>query len=557
MSNKKLYLVFSFVLAIFLGLAWSFSSAVFFNIDLWGVAPARPQYMKRNMTPIHFKDNWNDFWWFMYFANGLTATGDVSDQTYKVQMTVDDAVECMQMVKWFYYNAERGERLWPLDPNTAESWWMSLSFDGWFWLYTRCHGSGYNAKLSACAGSGSEKAIEDCQREVSDKYVDSHGYYWTLIHDYNWVKFGLIGWTNYNINTSNNSHKGVYPSTPLKPSFIRYDNKYPVWFVYDSNGWAGFVWCKILGNYSGGTVFAAYRNNGYDWNNLFKLNGAGTWIEAQPVLEWILECGDIGSAKNTLISVIVDGLVWITSAEKWETENGGIEWNQGNEKMQYFSSVDINNTKLINYARQKAEILCRWKWKNYVAEDEDINCVSGSVGELIVAPLNKTLIVKWWANVKVKNMTDFEDKYYDIFVDHGNLLIEDVEWDLKVFKKNWFIHDGIDVDDFWIQMNSVAEYTWEDVAAWRFIKWNFIVNGSVKPNPPSTWLDHVQFVYWRFTTLDSVEDLKSTFTRRCYIWTGSDNTPCPMSLQGGVRENPYEWASLVIIDQNYPSPLYN
>ena len=207
MSNKKLYLVFSFVLAIFLGLAWSFSSAVFFNIDLWWTAPTRPQYMKRNMTPIHFKDNWNDFGWFMYFANGLTATWDASDQIFYVQTSVSDALECMQMVKWFYYNAERGERLWPLDPNTAEDWWMSLSFEGW--LYTRCHGSGYNDRLRACAQSGSEQTIEICEREVADKFIDSHGYYGKIVNDYNWVKFGLIGWTNYNINTSNNSNKGV------------------------------------------------------------------------------------------------------------------------------------------------------------------------------------------------------------------------------------------------------------------------------------------------------------------------------------------------------------
>jgi hypothetical protein len=32
--------------------------------------------------------------------------------------------------------------------------------------------------------------------------------------------------------------KGVYPAIPLKPSFIRFDNKYPIGFVYDYNGGA-------------------------------------------------------------------------------------------------------------------------------------------------------------------------------------------------------------------------------------------------------------------------------------------------------------------------------
>ena len=566
MNNKKLYLVFGFMLAALVGLIGSFASAVQFKIDFLGATPVRPQYMRRNMTLIHYKDNWNNFGWFMYFANGVTSTWDVSDQIFKVQTSVSDAVECMQMVKWFYYNAERWERLRPLDPDTSATWWMSsygLSLDGW--LYTRCHGSGYDSRLRACAQSGSEQEIANCTRGVADEFIDSHGYYGRLIHNYKWLSFWLIVWTSY----TDMSNKGVYPDTPLRPSFIRFDNKYPIGFVYDYNGGAWFVWCKILDPHKIKTVFTAYQNKQYDWSDLFKLNSGGTWVEAKGLLAWVLDCSSGGSAMNTLISVIVDGLVWITSAEKGESENSGIEWNQSDEKMQYFASVDINNTKLINYARQKAEILCRWKWKNSYSANNWLNskvvCLSGNTTitsdkSKEIRDNGKTLIVKGW-NVVVKNMPIIDDKNYDIFIDHGNLLIEDNGSDLIVFKKNWFKSDTVLTSgDFWDKVHAARDsesgiYTWDEVAVWKFIRWNFIVNGSVKANPPLTGLDNVYFIYWKFTTLDSVEDLKNTFRRRCSLWTGSDLSPCPISV--GDWENPYEWASLVIIDQNYPSPLYN
>lgn len=555
MSNKKLHLVFGFVLAAFVGLIWSFVSAVNFKIDLWGMGSVKPSQMRPNMMLIHFKDMWNDFGWFIYFSNGITSTGDVNDGKFYVQTSLADAVECRQMVKWFYYNAERWERLWPLDPNTATSWNMNLNFSGW--LYTRCNGSWYEAALEdECWSLNQESGLEDCKKRVGNKFVDTHGYYGNITHIYSWLTFWLVVWTNYNYSTT----KWVYPTTPLTGSLVRINNQYPVGFVYDSNGWAWFIWCELK-SVGLKTLYDNYKNNGNKWQGVFDINGGWTGVRYVPN-EFGLECG--WSAKNTLISVIVDWLVWITS--DIGGENSGIEWNQWNEKMQYFYSLDINNIKLINYARQKAEILCRWKRKPWFNLDDwlrsDIICLSGvditATQSYWIKNSDKTLILRG-GNVTVNNMTDFGEKNYDMFIDNGNLVIEDKWWDLKVFKKNWFINEGMSSGAFSNQVNSVWDYTWDEVAAWKFIKGNFIVDWHIT-YPEGNELKNVYFIYWKLTTLDSVEDLKNTFKWKCTVWTGSDGTPCPMSIEmedGERWENPYEWASLVIIDQNYPSPLYN
>lgn len=552
MSNKKLHLVFGLVLAAFVGLIWSFTSAVSFKIDLWSMGPIKPSQMRPNMMLIHFTDKWNDFGWFVYFANGITSTWDVTNEKLYVQTSLADAVECRQMVKWFYYNAERWERLRPLDPDTADEWDMNLSFSGW--IYTRCHGSWYEAALqNQCWSLNKESGLEDCKTRVANDFVDTHGYYGNITHVYSWLTFWLIAWTNY----SNTSDKWVHPVTPLEASFVRIENKYPVGFIYDTNGWAWFVWCELK-SVTLGNVYSKYINNGHSWEDVFVLNDAWTWVVYK---DWWMECG--GSAKNTLISVIVDGLVWITS--EIDSKNSGIEWNQWNEKMQYFSSLDINNVKLINYAKQRSEILCRWKWKPWYNssdwQNSSVVCLSGTDVDFgtinLIRNGEKTLILRG-GDVTISNMQDFSEKNYNIFIDGGNLKIDDTGWDFKVFKKNWFISEGMTTGGFQTQVNSVWDYTWDEVAAWKFIKGNFIVDWHVKS---VEWkeLVNVYFIYWKLTSRDSVEDFKNTFKWKCNVWTGSDWTMCPISIQtdaGEMWENPYEWASLVIIDQNYPSPLY-
>ncbi len=550
MSNKKLHLIFWLVLVMLIGVIWNFTSAISFKITFGGSSiPARAGYMRRNMTPIHFKDNWNDFGWFIYFSNGIGTGGAEVDGDYLVELGTQK-YECQQRAKWFYYNAERGERLWVLD----DSYSMGAEMSGG--LYTRCRQQWFKWAMEKCWEKTNETARENCEKEVREAYVDSHGYYGMIWHKYWDTEFVLAAWTKYESDWDQR-----VMTNELAPTLIRFDNKYPVWFIYDGNGGVWFLGGELTDDKEIEDIFHDIGDRNLD--QIFQPSWDGDGISPIVWFEWI-DTSRGWSSKNSLLSVIVDGLVWINR----DTKNTGIQWNQSNDKMQYFSSVNINNMQLINYAKQRAEILCRGKWEKYSGYESPLKslyCFDDANGDTIGAVTWTTIVVKN-RNVQVMNMNDFDNGWnYDIFVDNWNLIIDELPGDeLKVFKKNWFINETMPVEEFSDKvfpiLNSNDSYTWDEVVAWKFIKWNFIVNWSVKSKNWSGF-EHVYFVYGKMTTKDTVDELSQVFKRRCQRWIQwTDGTPCPgeeKGVDGSVTwTNPYENASLVIIDQNYPSPLY-
>ena len=565
MRNKKLHLIMWLVLTMFVGVVWSFTSAVSFTLEFWEYIKSESWWaIRQNMVPIHFNDNWNDFHWFIYFSDGIVEATWWVNQRYLVTVAggaADDKLECQKKVKWFYYNAERGERLRPLDGGYG-----GIIASGW--IYTRCRQAGYSEELKRRCKEMWESEREACEKEVEKEFVDSNGYYWIVTHNYNWETIALVAWTNYLVKGSD---KWITPWTKLSPTFVRIGNQYPVWFIYDGNWWAWFVWCEIRGLNKAQDVLYKFNtvqpieiggttvNTIEDWHNLFTIRGDHLRSDYVPV-----DCNDGWTAMNSLIKVVVDGLVGVNKGP----DNGGIQWNQSNPKMQYFWSVSVNNMQLINYARQRAEVLCRWKWRDsYASNEGGIVCVSSDTWEPIIPSVNETLIVKWWADVQITDMENYEDDgYYDIFVDGGNLLIDvnSSVSDLTVFKKNWFKSES-SLSQFKTAVSEArkdgGDYSGEDVAAWRFIRWNFIVNWNIKPASWMTGLQNVYFIYWKMTSKDTVDKLEETFVWKCNVWSGSDleQSPCPgwwKDEYGNSWINPYQNASLVIIDQNYPSPLY-
>ena len=63
-------------------------------------------------------------------------------------------------------------------------------------------------------------------------------------------------------------------------------------------------------------------------------------------------------------------------------------------------------------------------------------------------------------------------------------------------------------------------------------------------------LSNKYFLYGKFTTKDTIDTLENVFGWRCDNEAGSDGNFCPK-----FDNNPYRNASLVVIDQNYSSPL--
>ena len=561
MKNKKMLLKLSVIAMAICGLWISFSSATLFHLEVntWTLSAAEIALMKseiaKKIMPIHFADNWNDFGWFFYFSNGLTGT--ISAWMNPVTIDNDKTFNCDNQVRWYYYNAERWERLWPLDDDTkntrkdldASQWGLNINW----WIYTVCTVTGYNEALTDCWTAIWNTWYEECINEVRAAFkADDNWYYWYVEHEYSWQKMALVAGIDYN--TWNTKFVEIQSNSKFSPTFIRYLNQNPVWFIYDYNWWVGLVWCKFkipLIDSVKKVIKQLYSWWHVDLKNIFYI----TWdkIEVDAAYSAYIDCSGSNAVWSPVLSLIIEWVIWLADEKKvWYVGT------QKDEKMQYFSSANINNNTLINYAKKKAEVLCRWKWNK--SSSNNIVCVDHSIS-VSSSDKGKTFIVKNWdVTINPEGACDISsfnsNWYYNItIINSWNLVINEGSSTSKcVFRKDGFLLNW-NVNIFADAVTWAALGGWKydlssGAAVWSYIKWNFIVDWNIVwPSTADNKLENKYFVYWKLTTQDDFNTLLSTFSWRCNYWKATDDTYCPESL--------YQNAPLTVIDQNYPSPFYN
>ena len=440
MKNKNLLLKLGLLVFGISGFGISFTSAVtLFHLNLeWDeFRTVTPKLITDKMMYVHFADNGNNFWWILYFSNSGSwdnILDPVEDATlFEVAPQGESAFECRTQVKWFYYDAERGERLWPLDSWTFSGLnWMAWLNTTW-WIYTSCTSKGYNDALLACKNEDVTD-YQACLNEVySNNQSDGHGYYWYVGHSYSWQYMNLTVWVEY---TGSDRFITIKNGSKLSPTFVRLDNKYPVWFVYDYNGWLGLAWCRfetvtwwsmkdLLNKYTSRWSARAQLFHYDSVEGVIKYDGDG-WDD-------VINCSGVSFA-DTLTRVLVEWVVWVTNTT---SDKGTIYWIKGNQtdtKTQWFDTQSVNTNTLMNYTRRKAELLCRWKWtdESHVFAPEwrdEIICWNGwnvSADQAKSAKSKgQTLIVKR-GDVTIKPMETYDEAgNYDIYILSGNLLVDE------------------------------------------------------------------------------------------------------------------------------------
>ena len=584
MINKNMFVkLWLFAFAV-LGVSLSSTSAVglVFRNDI------NVDFGNMETVAISFKDNWNDFWGAMiFFKGGNSITGEVE---IEVSDGVISRYECERQLKWFYYNAERWDRLWPLDSDIMEkvqSEWLSMWADAPIGgLYTNCrrtildNGQTYDEALTECdtdeENDTEEKKVE-CREKVEEKYALWNYYYGMITRKYQGIESHIVAWTDYKLGTPwivIDDDKGFWDT------LVSIQTSAPVWFIYDDNGGVGFMHCNpesaILIK-----ILNMLNNEHKELWDLFKLSwDMLIWNEevwGTEITQTDIYCGAPWSLAWSLLWVVIEGLVWKTSDKFWISA-------AEDPKMQYFSSVSVNNATLLNFTKKKAEALCRWRWGTV---SETVACLSGASSEWVDASLykGKTLIVKNW-NVVVSPADSYDDKYYDIFIENGDLIIqEDPAPNKFVFKKDWFIKD-MDIADFNHRIENNLSWwcklsmrTWEEAAVASLLKWNFIVDWHVRWKDSSN-LKNKYFIHGKFTSKDSYDDLLGSFEWRCWSdgksavsdasWerdycpscNGEITTECwdgeehfPVHEECSYR-NYYTNSPLVVVDQKFDSPLF-
>ena len=534
----------------------SSSLAVTFNVNMTWLKALSKDAIHENMMTVHFADNGNNFWGFFYFSNG---SGEDVEWNYEVEASNTNFV-CGKQIRWFYYNAERWERLWPLDDQTWQNIPWIRGLDTTWWIYTMCGNPGYDDALKGCEKgkySGCTNcAYNDCVNAVNQHFhADWFGYYGSLNHEYSWHHFNLTMWVNYKY-PGNNEFISIKQNSTLSPTFVRINNKYPVGFIYDYNGWLGLVWCKfssVSDDSMRNLLGEVEVKNGL--SNVFQVNSAWTGIIVTGDASGYVTCEDADmTTEDTLVKILIEGIVWLDDTWIWTKY-----WWLGNStdtKMQYFGTKSVSNAGLMNYVAKKAESLCRWKWTEKGNSNGKIICLDTSKTLGLYNSDENTFIIKKWDVVIKPN--DENDTKYDIYLLSGNLIIDESNATGYLIWTNGFIKS--DNTSTWNECvsGSVANGDFNiyctGAAVASVLRWNFVVNGNVVWTWGSTEgkLDHKYFIYGKFMTKDSISDLENVFSWRCDNWIGSDGYYCP-KFEG----NPYRNAALVVIDQNYNSPLLN
>ncbi len=594
MKTKKTFLkigIFAIFMWIF-SLSFTTASAFTrFKIDISKnpISAVFESDITKNIMYVHFADNGNDFGWILYFSN-IWEEDSCEDDTCEPEFIVstknieeinpsdkNTMYECRKQMKWFYYNSQRGERLWPLDDTTARLWGSGYSESFTWWIYTNCTEKWYYLRIIECGrikefwqevGYSDATDYELCISNANQDFKsDNNGYFWSVSNTYSWQEMALVIWVNYTgTDSSYNWFISIESGSKLAPTFARFGNKYPVWFIYDYNGWLWLAWCRITGDFMKESMKILY-NEYYNWgieglSNIFVYDEENDKVAYKPwSIEWV-SCDAISQA-DTLLRIVIEWIVWMseTASNKMNT----IYWTMGNSsnsKMQQFATRDINRNTLMNYVRKKAELLCRWKWKKI--EDSDCEHLPSLICDNWTGSPNcrprdlqgKTIIVKD-GNLRIYPNEDDRDMPYDIYILSWDLIINELDDRLYVFNESWYVMDDISTWDFnyavWTGGGYYKWGSWATVAS--FIKWNFIVNWNIiwsGNTAEEKKLKHKYFIYGKLSSRDNVDNLEETFARRCYNGSGSDGNYCPK-----YDGNSYWNASLIVMDQNFPSPVMN
>ena len=377
-------------------------------------------------------------------------------------------VECYGKVKGFYYSSQRGERLWPLDGESQDQLRNLNTNYGDLTMkwgrYTRCQGNENNI-------------------------------YGKITHTYKDKSYDLIAGVSYNV-----AENKVTTPPALRCNFQRLNNAIPFGYIYDSAGGIGLLGASIKSNVMKRATkwdADAYRDihlfhKGYlgqleNWkcvSDIFDHDGQNPRYNDGSIpdynsdkLDRLLDFG-FGSAQTTLFKLGIRGIIWLSS-ELSNNSRGSIEGNQAGTSL--LLNTDNSIAGVINLARQRAEELCRNKWKEVLGSEQDLNnkawqvlCYDGSKDRN-----SRILRVKGYDKVAaliVKNADVFLPNYQEtqnnaaitnLFIDKGDLFLLDEATDKSHLQK--FDQNGYQTQD--------TSNPW--ISYGNFLRGNFIVNGLI------------------------------------------------------------------------------
>lgn len=509
----------------------------------------KDQTLANKFSTVHFNVWGNDF------GGGFFWTEAKNLSTPQIITTTAnwEALSCTDQVRGFYYNSQRGERLWPLDEESktdlkSVKWdYDNLTINGGF--YTNCQKGSINEK---------KEFIPD----TTDNRTYSHtAIYGRITHNYKKKQYSLYaGLLNH---TANNE----LPSAELRCNLQRIDNQYPFGYIYDKAGGIALVGAYVKSENLAQVndfhkSFTDKLSKTKCVNDFYSLredpnNPEKTIPKTDDPILWpkdnTLIFGN-GNALETMMNLGIRGIVGLSSQVLGQK---GIEGNTKQTSLLVSTTENISN--IINIANKRAESLCRNRWGN-LNPNGDVICAKNGESINPKTYAGKTIIIQQ-GDLTLKNYMETTNQPITILL---------MKWDLKLPNteaNQTFLGNGYPDRDGIIKAN--------------FLKGNFIINGLIQGDSNSNnEIQRKLIVHWKiasFNTLNTPTNeahtnitkiginlnkkirLSEIFTWKCNRKEGIDldRNPCGKLTEGQDPNKDFLIdKSFGLIDMYFPSKLF-
>lgn len=506
----------------------------------------KDQTLANKFSTVHFNVWGNDFGggFFWTEAKALATPQEVTAN--------DERLLCSAQIRGFYYNSQRGERLWPLDTDSQRdlaeiqsSYWDTQLTINWG-FYTNCQ----------------KKQAGKLVPENEDGRTNSlYGIYGRITHTYKGREYSIYA------GLLNNLQQNELPTAELRCNFQRIDNQYPFGYIYDKAGGIALVGAYVKSENLAQVnafheSFIEKLSKTKCVNDFYSLredpnNPEKTIPKTDDPILWpkdnTLIFGN-GNALETMMNLGIRGIVGLSSQVLGQK---GIEGNTKQTSLLVSTTENISN--IINIANKRAESLCRNRWGN-LNPNGDVICAKN--GGLIDPQeyAGKTIIIQQ-GDLTLKNYMETTNQPITILL---------MTWDINLpnTKANQtFLGNGYPNKNGIIKAN--------------FLKGNFIINGLIQGDSNSNnEIQRKLIVHWKiasFNTLNTPTNeahtnitkiginlnkkirLSEIFTWKCNRKEGIDldRNPCGKLTEGQDPNKDFLVdKSFGLIDMYFPSKLF-
>ena len=504
----------------------------------------KDQTLANKFSTVHFNVWGNDFGggFFWTEAKALATPQEVTAN--------GERLRCSAQIRGFYYNSQRGERLWPLDTDSQGD-------------LARIQSSYNPSQLTINWGF-----YTNCQKEQAGKLIPEnedgrtnslYGIYGRITHTYKGREYSIYA------GLLNNLQQNELPTAELRCNFQRIDNQYPFGYIYDKAGGIALVGAYVKSENLAQVndfhkSFTDKLSKTKCVNDFYSLredpNNPGKTIpQRNDSILWpkddTLIFGN-GNALETMMNLGIRGIVGLSSQVQ-TSDQKGIENNT--QKTSLLVSTTENISNIINIANKRAESLCRNRWGN-LNPNGDVICAKngGSIDPKRYA--GKTIVIKE-GDLTLTEYMDATSQPITILLIHGDLKLKNTNASQTFLGNGYPDRDGI------IKAN--------------FLKGNFIINGLIQ-NQGTEEITNKLIVHGKIASFNTLQEpnvqakvklreigidtskkiwLSEIFTWKCNIDTGKDTVgnPCGQENDGTSKSFLID-KSFGLIDMYFPSKLF-